>query len=258
MDTKLRIGVHSNIPGIGYDEPSSYQWSGLDIEVARYILKWLHIPSSSKSSDASRTHLYGIDSTDRDTALRQHDVDLIIASYSITDGRIKEGISFSIPYLLSFQGILVRPEDAGIIKTVDDLRGKKVCAGPPDGTPYQHLASLNETRRLNITIKSEIGPDACVADLRNKTVDAVVNDDAVLLGYLADGLVLTDTKIWPRPEQYGVGFTGSPADAEEINAAIRSMIRDGSWRKAVIDSFCPTADPCSEANIFLDNPPPTG
>jgi glutamate transport system substrate-binding protein len=264
MDKSLRIGVHNSEPGIGFQNVATDQWSGLDIDVARYIMHWLGIPysTSSSDSDSSDTHLYQIDTVDRDSALLNGNVDLIIASYSITDGRVKKGISFTIPYLQTFQGILVRSHDAGKIKTLDDLRGQKVCAGPSNSTPYQHLDYLNKAQNLDITIsKNAAGPEQCVTDLTDGAVNAVVYDDTILLGYQRQDpeLALVDNKIWPRPEQYGVGFISkTPADAEDLNAAIRSMVRDGSWEKAIIENFCPTDVRCRQADILLASPPPTG
>jgi glutamate transport system substrate-binding protein len=256
-ELNLRIGVHSDEPGIGLFQSPTNQWSGLDISVADYIMKWLHIPFSS-----ANPHFYSVDITDRDVALVKGIDDLVIASYSITDGRIREGISFTIPYLLSFQDILIRSADAGPIKSVDDLRGRKVCTGPATSTPYQHLVAVNRARHLGITIVPLIGDWVCVDRLLNRDVDAVVGDDAILYGYqiLHPGLTLVGTRIWPRPEQYGVGFIAkTPADAAELNAAVREMIRDGSWAKAIAANFCPgshAATPCREARLFLDSPPP--
>jgi ABC-type amino acid transport substrate-binding protein len=258
QDANLRIGVHSDEPGIGLYQPATYTWSGLDISVADSVMTWLHVPYSQ-----SDTHFSSVDTKDRDTALLKGTEDLIIASYSIDDGRIREGISFSVPYLLSYQDILVRSAEARTIKSVADLRGKKVCTGPKSSTPYQHLYAVNAERHLGITIRPEIGDWVCVDNLVGNKVDAVVGDDAILYGYqsLHPGLAIVGTKVWPRPEQYGVGFIArSPEDAKEINAAIHAMIRDGSWARAIVASFCPagysTAAPCPEARLFLDNPPP--
>ena len=256
-DVHLRIGMHSDQPGIGLFDFRTNQWSGLDVTVADYVLTRLHVPFGPDNP-----HLYPVDTTDRDAKLLNGSDDLIIASYSITDGRIRKGISFTIPYLLSYQDILIRSADAGTIKSVDDLRGRKVCTGPTTGTPYQHLMMLNKARHLDITVGPAIGTWVCVDKLLRQTTDAVVSDDAILFGFkfLHSGLSLVGTKVWPRPEQYGIGFIAkTPADATELNAAIRQIISDGSWAKAIVANFCPastsTARPCHLARTFLDNPP---
>lgn len=255
-DMNLRIGVHTDEPGIGLYQSPTNQWSGLDIAVADYIMTRLHVPFGGENP-----HVYSVDTTDRDVALLKGIDDLVIASYSITDGRLNEGISFTVPYLLSYQDILVRSADARAIRSVGDLRGRKVCTGPVTSTPYQHLTAVSHARRLGITIIPLIGDWVCVDRLLDHSVDAMVGDDAILYGYQAlhPGLTLVGTRIWPRPEQYGVGFIAKTrADAAELNAAIREMIRDGSWAKAIVANFCPgsrSAVPCRQARLFLASPP---
>jgi glutamate transport system substrate-binding protein len=256
-DAHLRIGVHSDQPGIGLYDFRTNRWSGLDIAVADYVLTRLNIPFSP-----GNPHVYTVDTTDRDTALLNGTDDLIIASYSITDGRIQKGITFTIPYLLSYQDILIRSADADIVKSVSDLRGKKVCTGPTNATPYQHLMAVNQAQHLGIVITPEVGTWLCVDKLLKHTTYAVVSDDAVLFGFkvLHPGLSLVGTKVWPRPEQYGIGFIAkTAADVTELNAAVHQMISDGSWTKAIVANFCPgsaaTAPPCKFARLFIDSPP---
>lgn len=252
----LRIGVRADLPGIGFYDSRTYEWSGLDIAVARYVMTQLHVPSAD-------SHFDPVQPADRDHRLLNRGDDLIIAAYSITDGRIQEGISFTIPYLLSYQDILIRSADAGAIRSVASLRGRSVCAGSPSTTPYQHVLALNQSLHLGVKMVPGVGVLECLDKLIHKNADAVVSDAAILNGYLAQnpGLRLVGTKVWPRPEQWGIGFiAGTPADARELNAIIRKMFDDGSWKKAITSSFCPgirpSEPPCRIARIFLDNAPP--
>jgi glutamate transport system substrate-binding protein len=253
-DVDLRIGVHSDVPGIGLYR--DHKWSGLDVAVADYVMTRLHVPFS-----LAHPHLYTADPANLDSILLNGTYDLLIVSYSITDGRTDQGISFSAPYLLSYQGILIRSADAHAISSVGDLRGRKVCTGPTDTTPYQHLRSLNQNSHFGMMLSTEIDSHSCVDDLRQHLVDAVVSDDTILVGYqrMYPGLRLVG-KVWPRPEQYGIGFIAkTPADAAVLDAAVHQMISDGSWAKAIVASFCPgattAAPPCRTAQLFLDRPP---
>jgi glutamate transport system substrate-binding protein len=222
-------------------------------------MTWLHVPPSP-------THFTAVDRvSNRGDLLLHGPVDLIIiANYSITDGRKRQGISFSAPYLMSYQGILTRSADGHAIRSVKDLRGLKVCTGPADTTPYQHLMRVNQDDHLNVIISTENDSAGCVTDLLGNRVDAVVGDDTILIGFQRQKphmLTLAHVILWRNPEQYGIGFIAkTPADAAVFNAAIHQMIRDGSWKKAIVDNFCPgaadLASPCSDAKLFLDSPPP--
>jgi glutamate transport system substrate-binding protein len=255
-DQSLRIAVRADLPGIGYYESGIYRWSGLDIAIAKYIMTKLGIAPSD-------AHLHPVQPADRDATLLQRNNDLVIASYSITDGRIQRGISFTVPYLLSYQDIMVRSADAATIKTVNDLRGKRVCTGTESSTPYQHLAALDQERDLKMRIVPRSRADECVNELVHGRTDAVVSDTAILLGYQHSysELHLVGTRVWPRPEQWSIGFISrKQADLNELNVIMRRMFDDGSWAKAITTSFCPDLRPdepvCRGARIFLDNAPP--
>lgn len=254
----LHIGVLGDQAQLGLYDRATNHWSGFEIDVAKYVMARLRVASSPR-----QPILYPVRPGDRQRSLVSGGNDLVIASYSITDERIQQGITFSRPYLFSFQDILVRQSEAGLIKSVNDLRGRRVCTGPVDGTPYRQLKLLDQQRKLGIDIRPDVGNQACVQKLLEKKVDAEVIDVAVISGNLVDhpSLQLVGVKVWPRPEQYGIGFIArSQADVDEINAAVKAMLNDGTWRRIVIRNFCPSqppgSRPCETARLFLDNPPP--
>jgi glutamate transport system substrate-binding protein len=254
----LHIGVMDDQAQLGLYDRATKQWSGFEIDVAKYVMGRLQVRSSPR-----QPIFYSVRSADRRKSLLSDGNDLVIASYSITDERIRQGISFSRPYLFSFHDILIRRSKAGLIKSISDLSGRKVCTGPVDSTPYQQLEFIDRRRGLGIEVVPDIGNQACVQKLLADEVDAVVGDVALIFGNLAEHpeLQMVGVKVWPRPEQYGIGFIArSPADVDEINAAVKAMLNDGTWRKIVIRNFCPTqpdgGEPCSAARFFLDNPPP--
>jgi glutamate transport system substrate-binding protein len=255
----LHIGVFDDQTYIGLYDRAAKDWFGFEIDVAKYVMGKLRVTHGPREPI-----LHSVRPADRAKSLLTGGSDLVIASYSITDERIEEGVSFSRPYLFSFQDILVRRSEKGLIKGLDDLRERKVCTGPTNSTPYQQLRSINQKRRIGIEIYPDIGNQACVQKLRQKKVDAVVSDVAVITGNLADhpDLHIVGVKVWPRPEQYGIGFIArSQADVDEVNAVVKEMLNDGTWRKLVIKNFCPThrpgEEPCSTARLFLDNSPPS-
>jgi glutamate transport system substrate-binding protein len=255
----LHIGVFDDQTYIGLYDRAAKDWFGFEIDVAKYVMGKLQVTDTPREPI-----LHSVRSADRTKSLLSGGNDLVIASYSITDERIREGISFSRPYLFSFQDILVRRSEKGLIKGLDDLRGRKVCTAPSNSTPYQQLRFLNQQRGLGIEIYTDIGNQACVQKLLKREVDAVVSDVAVIIGNLVDhpDLHMVGVKVWPRPEQYGIGFvTRSQADIDEINAIVKEMLNDGTWSKMVIQNFCPNhrpgEEPCGTARFFLDNPPPS-
>ena len=114
---KLKIGIKYDQPGLGLKEGNDH--TGFDVEVARYVaekmgtsaddIQWIQAPSAQ-----------------RETLLETGQVDMIVATYSITDSR-KEKVSFAGPYLIAGQDLLVRADDESITGP-DSLDGKRLCS----------------------------------------------------------------------------------------------------------------------------------
>ena len=65
-------------------------------------------------------------SAQRETLISTGQVDMVVATYSITDAR-KEKVSFAGPYFIAGQDLLVRADDTSITGP-DTLKGKKLCS----------------------------------------------------------------------------------------------------------------------------------
>src|SRR5205807_1866017 len=111
----------------------------------------------------------------REPFLTQDKVDMVIATYTITDAR-KQVIDFSKPYYLAGQSILVRKDNTDI-KTPADMNGKKVCA-------QQSSTSADNVKAAAPQADLLLLPDtaSCAAALTDKRVDAFSTDDIQLIG----------------------------------------------------------------------------
>ena len=88
--------------------------AGLAQMIARYIL-----------GDGANTQFTQVTSSTREQVLINDQVDMVLATYSITPARA-EKISFAGPYYTSQAGVLVKANNAAI-KSYNDLAGKKVA-----------------------------------------------------------------------------------------------------------------------------------
>jgi glutamate transport system substrate-binding protein len=252
-----------DLPGIDLKDNFTYQWSGLDVSVAEYVMKALNVAYGSPDS-----RITDITADQRESRALNSPDGLVLGAFSITDARIREGITFTTPYLYSYQDVLVRNADAGTVTSVADLHGKRVCTGSKGTTPYEHMLELNQGALggppLDAILDPQPSEDACIRQLDSRNDDAFVSDSAVLYGFQIrhPELHQVNIKVWPRPEQYGIGFRAqSPEDKAELDTIIWKMISDGTWRQAIISNFCPDlkrADPpCPIADVFINNPPPS-
>jgi glutamate transport system substrate-binding protein len=239
---KVTIGVKYDQPGIGFLEPGADAPKGFDIEIGRILAAGLGI----QDSDINWKETV---SDNREPYLKDGTVDMVIASYSITDDRRKV-VGQAGPYYVTGQQLLVREEDKGSITTPEDTKGKKVCS-VTGSTSLQRMVDDYGADPVPFSTYSE-----CVDQLKNGTVDAVTTDGAILLGYAAedpDKLEVVGKAF--SEERYGVGYKkGDTAMCKYITDTIQKAMDDGTWADAfkatlgksgVATPQPPKMDPCS-------------
>ncbi|HIW67156.1 MAG TPA: glutamate ABC transporter substrate-binding protein [Candidatus Dietzia merdigallinarum] len=226
---KLKIGIKYDQPGLGLKEGNEY--TGFDVKVAEYVaeklgtseddIEWVQAPSAQ-----------------RETLLETGQVDMIVATYSITDSR-KEKVSFAGPYFIAGQDLLVRADDDSITGP-DSLDGKRLCS-VSGSTSAQTVQE--EVPGVNL---QEFGTySECVSALQSGAVDALTTDDTILAGYAAQPQYEGQLKVVGSSfteELYGIGIQkGDVEKCEQINEAITEMIDSGDWQTA-FDETLGTAD----------------
>jgi glutamate transport system substrate-binding protein len=218
-DGKIKIGVKYDQPGISFKEPGSDVPVGFDDEMGKIVAANLGIGED----DIEWVETV---SDNRETFLKDGTVDLVIASYSITDER-RAVVGQAGPYYVTGQQLLVRKGDSEI-KGPDDLADAKVCS-VEGSTSLQRVQDEYGAKPVPFATYSE-----CVDQLENKTVDAVTTDGAILLGYAADNP--DELEVVGEPfseERYGIGYK---KDAEGmcdfLNETLQKSFDDGSWQDA--------------------------
>jgi len=225
----IKIGIKFDQPGLGYQDGSEY--TGFDTDVARYVaeklgysedqIEWVEAPSAN-----------------RETMLQTGQVDMIFATYSITDER-KEQVAFA------GQDRLVA-EDNTDITGPEELEGKNLCSV----TGSTSAQRIKDEYAEGVQLVERPGYAECVTALTAGQVDAVTTDDIILAGLAAQPANKGKVKVVGNPfseENYGVGLPQDNDTCEDINAAITSMIEDGSWEEAVTSNtegtgYTPNAD----------------
>jgi glutamate transport system substrate-binding protein len=236
----IKIGVKFDQPGIGSKKPGSDTPEGFDIEMAKIIAGKLGIePGKIKWVETV--------SANREPFLGNGTVDIVLASYSITDDRRKV-VGQAGPYYVTGQQLLTSKDDDSI-KGPDDLEGKKVCS-VEGSTSIKTVEEKYGAAPAPFATYSE-----CVQQLLSGSVDAVTTDGAILLGYAAqnpDKLQVVGDAF--SEERYGVGYGHDDAEmCKFLNDTLTESFKDGSWKDAYDATLGksgseapdpPTVDPC--------------
>src|SRR5699024_2617558 len=216
----IRIGIKFDQPGLGYKDGDTF--TGFDVDVATYIadqlgysedqIEWVESPSPQ-----------------RETMLQNEQVDMIVATYSITDER-DEVVDFAGPYFVAGQDLLIRSEDAGTITGPEDMNGQNLCsvAGSTSAARVKEEFAP-ETQLLEYNGYSE-----CIGVLLSGQVDAVTTDDIILAGLAAaDGsgeLQVVGNTV--SEENYGVGLPPDSDLCQPVTDAINAMFEEAAGKSS--------------------------
>ena len=216
----IRVGTKFDQPGFGLLNPEGVP-EGFDASVAAIIASKLGI-------EASGIEWVETVSANRESAITEDRVDMVIATYTINDKR-KQLIDFAGPYYEAGQDIMVAKGNPLAITGPDALAGKNVCS-VEGSTPAENIRTKYPEAKLTLFDVYSTCADA----LTNGQVDAVTTDNVILTGLVAgnpDGFELVGEPFTEEP--YGIGITkGDDEFRDFINDTLEESFEDGSWAAA--------------------------
>lgn len=214
---EITIGVKYDQPGLGFQDASSDIPTGFDVEIAKILAADLGIAPEDVTWEETI-------SDNREPYLQQGRVDLVLATYSITDER-REVVGQAGPYFLTGQQVLV-PADSDV-ESIEDLAGEEVCSVSGSTS----LSNVEEAGAVGVPADTY---SQCAEDVVNGTVPAMSTDGAILLGLAAqyDGELKVVGEEFSE-ERIGVGYSQDyPEMCEWINETLTEAYDDGSWEAA--------------------------
>jgi glutamate transport system substrate-binding protein len=235
----IRIGIKFDQPGLGFKDGDEY--TGFDVDIARAVAEKL-----GYSED--QIEFVEAPSAQRENLLQTGQVDMIFATYSITDAR-KETVAFAGPYFVAGQDLLVAADDDEITGP-EDLEGKNLCS-VSNSTSAQRI---KDEYAAGTNLLEQPSYAECVTALTSGAVDAVTTDDIILAGLASQPANEGKVKVVGNPfseENYGVGLPKDNETCEDVNTAITELIEDGTWQQILDDNVGVSG---YEANEEL-NPP---
>ncbi len=215
---RLVVGVKTDTYPFGYMDEKGH-FAGYDASLGRLIARG--ILGSDK-----KVKFVPVTASDRMMKLYSGDVDMIIATMSITSKR-QEILDFSNPYHIAGQALLVRK--GSDIKSLRDLSGKRA------------IIVFGSTSEMSL--RTAI-PDVGVVGYRTYTdaykalkagkADAIVSDDTILLGMaLKDEDVVLLPKRYTK-EPYAVAFRKG-VESKDLIRAVNNVIeietKNGNLKK---------------------------
>ena len=218
----LRIAVEGTYPPFNFKDPQTGELTGFDVDVAKLVAAKLGVKPEFITTEYSGI-LAGL-------AAGKYDV--IVNQVGITPERQK-AFDFSDPYTLSSAQLILRKNEAGNFKSLDDLKGKRVGVG--QGSNYEQKAKAVP----GIEVKSYPGAPEYLQDLASNRLDAALND-SLMVSYLLKTSTLPLKAGAPvgDVERMGIPFQkDNPKFKAAIDKALTDSFKDGSFKQVSMKWF---------------------
>jgi ABC-type amino acid transport substrate-binding protein len=218
---QLIIGVKADQPGLSLRTSATgrEEYHGFDVDMARHIARDLGF--------GKRIRFVTVDTLSRESLLINGQVDLVVASYSITAERERK-VDFAGPYFLSNQDFLVRADERNV-NGAEGLNGRQVCSA------WQSTTAIRLERQypqINLIRHNSYGE--CVEDLLDGTADAVSTDSIILAGYAKahPGRLRLLGKPFGQ-EAWGIGMArGQDTLRQAVCTSIKRYVDSGGWDRS--------------------------
>ncbi len=215
---RLIVGLDPGSNLFSFRDPVSGTLEGFDVDIAGEIARDLF-------GDPQRVEYRILGSADRERALEDHTVDVVVKTMTITCAR-KQQVAFSTPYFMAHQRILAIKNSG--IRSLADLAGRRVCI--VTGT-----TSLDQIRRGQPAASILTVPTwaDCLVVLQQRQVDAVSTDNTILAGLSVQDPYYAEM-VGPdiSDEPYGVGIPKGQDDMVRfVNGTLDRIRTDGTWNR---------------------------
>lgn len=216
---ELIVGVKEDVPNFGLLDPATGEIKGFEVDLAGQIAKEI-------LGDETKVKLVGVTSKTRGALLDSGEVDMLIATFTITEER-KETYDFTTPYYEDPVGLLVK-ESKGFADLAS-LEGKTL--GVMTGTTGRNAVqgALDELKIEAEFVELPGYPDIKTA-LEADRVDAFVADGSILSNYKTEGYVILPDRF--APQEYGIATNKNYSELGTlVNKSVEKWLKDGTIDK---------------------------
>ncbi len=216
----LKVGVKVDVPKFGYKDPKTEKIEGFEIDLANVI--------SKKIIGTEKIEATAVTAKTRGPLLDSGDVDLVIATFTVTEER-KKSYNFSDAYFVDGVRLMVK-KDAGFT-SLKDLDGKKIGVAQSATSKKAIQEQADKVGAKISFLEFATYPEIKTA-LVSGRVDCFSVDGSILFGYLDDStMILADSF---SPQDYGVASKkGKDGLSKLVNETIAELKKSGELDKMI-------------------------
>ncbi|GGA28307.1 glutamate ABC transporter substrate-binding protein [Paenibacillus physcomitrellae] len=213
---KLIVGVKYDTKLFGLKDPASGNVEGFDVDISKAIAK--HI-----LGDENAIELKEVTSKTRIPMLNNGEIDMIVATMTITEERKKEA-DFSDVYFQAGQSLLVKKGSP--IHGIEDVTSSTTVLGTKGSTSVKNIRDKVSGVKV---LEFDNYQDAFNA-LKSGQGDALTTDDAILYGMAAQD---SNYEVVGKPftdEPYGIAVQKGNSDiVQAVNDTLKELHDSGEY-----------------------------
>lgn len=215
----LKVGTKVDVPKFGMQNTATGEMEGVEVDLAYEIAGKIFGCTAEEAKANKLVAFQGVTAKTRGPLIDNGEVDMVIATYTITEDR-KLSWNFSTPYYTDAVGLMVL-KDSGI-NSIEDLDGKVIAVSQGSTTKDGFNTYVTEQ---GIDVKPEFeefdGYPSMAAALASKNVDVFSVDRAILAGYNDDSTTILPDRF--AEQEYGVA---SKLDNKGLAELVDGVVRD--------------------------------
>ncbi len=223
----LKVGCKSDVPNFSLQNTATGEYEGFEDDLAYNIAGEIFGCTADEAKEKKLVEFQGVTAKTRGPLLENGEIDLVIATFTITDER-KETYNFSTPYYTDAVGLLVN-NDSGI-ESIEDLDGKIIGVAQSSTTKDGFKAYVEEKGLdVNPEFQEFDGYPALAQALATKQIDCFSVDRAILSGYVNDSNHILEDRF--SEQEYGVASAKENTGlASLVDEKVNAMLDDGSMK----------------------------
>ncbi len=200
----LKCGVKTDVPGYGYQDTATGRYQGMEIDICHEIAASVFSTTADDARADNLVEFTGVTAKTRGPLVDSGEVDLVCATYTITEAR-KKSWNFTDPYYTDSVGMLVL-KSAGL-RSVTDLDGRVIGVGEGANTRKELQKMLEDqglVDRVHLSFAEYMDYPTLAAALASGNIDVFAIDRSILGGYMNDSNELLEPDLVFGQQDYGV------------------------------------------------------
>jgi putative glutamine transport system substrate-binding protein len=217
----LKVGVKEDVPNFGLRNTETGEIEGFEVDLAKML-------AAEILGDENAVELTPVTAKTRGPLLDNGELDLVIATFTITEAR-KLTYNFSTAYYEDAVGLLVK-KDAGFTGLAD-MDGA-VIGVAQSATSKDAVQAAADELGVSVTFSEYATYPEIKAALDSGRVDAFCVDGSILGGYVDDSTMILPDRF--SPQEYGVASNlNNVALAEAVDGYINGWLEDGTIEELI-------------------------